>query len=73
MQLSSTSFDTPRCGVFGGMGTGKTSATLTALDLLEVFEPGPALVIAPLLVASQTWPDEVKNGSIFNTSRFVQL
>lgn len=52
--------DTPRCGVFSGMGTGKTSATLTALDLLEVFEPGPALVIAPLLVASQTWPDEVK-------------
>ena len=42
------------------MGTGKTSATLTALDILNIIEPGATLVIAPLLVANQTWPDEVK-------------
>lgn len=48
----------PRCGVWAGMGMGKTSATLTALDILELVEPGPALALAPLRVASGTWPDE---------------
>ncbi|MBI1450364.1 DEAD/DEAH box helicase [Acinetobacter sp. FL51] len=52
--------DNPRCGVFAGMGMGKTSSTLTALEILEVLEPGPALVIAPLRVAASTWPDEAK-------------
>ena len=49
-----------RCGVWAGMGMGKTSATLTALDVLDLVEPGPVLVIAPLRVAQSTWPDEVK-------------
>lgn len=52
--------DHPRCAIYSGMGTGKTSATLTALDTLNLIEPGATLVIAPLLVANQTWPDEVK-------------
>lgn len=52
--------DHPRCAIYSGMGTGKTSATLTALDILNIIEPGATLVIAPLLVANQTWPDEVK-------------
>ncbi len=52
--------DNPRCGVFAGMGTGKTSSTLTALDILSILEPGAALVVAPLLVATQTWIDESK-------------
>lgn len=52
--------DNPRCGVFAGMGTGKTSSTLTALEILEAFEPGPALVVAPLRVAATTWPDEAE-------------
>ena len=52
--------DHPRCAIYSGMGTGKTSATLTALDILSIIEPGATLVIAPLLVANQTWPDEVK-------------
>jgi SNF2 family DNA or RNA helicase len=50
----------PRSGVFAGMGTGKTISTLTALDILELVDPGPALVIAPLRVAQSTWPDEVR-------------
>lgn len=33
-------------------------STLTALDILELVEPGPALVLAPLRVAASTWPDE---------------
>lgn len=49
-----------RCGVWAGMGTGKTSSTLTALDILELLEPGATLVVAPLRVAATTWPDEAK-------------
>ncbi len=52
------SLDNPRAGVWAGMGMGKTCSTLTALDILELVEPGPALVLAPLRVASSTWPDE---------------
>ena len=52
--------DNPRCGVYAGMGTGKTSSTLTALEILKVIEPGPALVVAPLRVAATTWPDEAQ-------------
>lgn len=50
--------DVPRCGVWAGMGMGKTVSTLNALDLLELVEPGPVLVCAPLRVAQSTWPDE---------------
>jgi len=53
--------DTPRCGVWAGMGMGKTVSTLTALDaLLMVGGCEPALVLAPLRVARDTWPDEVR-------------
>lgn len=51
--------NTPRCAVWAGMGLGKTVATLTALQILKAVEGGPALVLAPLRVASSTWPDEV--------------
>jgi superfamily II DNA or RNA helicase len=50
----------PRCAVWAGMGMGKTSSTLTVLDLLRVVEDDPILVIAPLRVATQTWMDEVE-------------
>lgn len=51
-----------RCGVFAGMGTGKTVSTLTAIDELFLLgeERRPALVCAPLRVAQSTWPDEAK-------------
>ncbi len=51
--------NTPRCAVWAGMGMGKTVSTLTAVDALELVEPGPTLVTAPLRVAQSTWPDEV--------------
>ncbi len=51
--------DTPRCAIWCSMGGGKTVATLTALELLQMVEDGPALVVAPLRVAIGTWPDEV--------------
>jgi len=50
----------PRVAIWAGMGLGKTSATLTALDILQIVEPGPVLVLAPLRVAQSTWPDEVR-------------
>lgn len=49
-----------RVAIWAGMGLGKTVATLTALDILSLVEPGPVLVLAPLRVARSTWPDEVK-------------
>lgn len=52
--------DTPRCAAWAGMGMGKSVSTLTALDILEMVEPGPTLVLAPLRVAASTWPDEAK-------------
>lgn len=50
--------DVSRDAVWAGMGMGKTVSALTALDILEITEPGPALVLAPLRVAASTWPDE---------------
>jgi len=50
-----------RCNVWASMGSGKSVSTLTALTgLAMVDDPFPALVLAPLRVASTTWPDEVK-------------
>ncbi|CRL45077.1 hypothetical protein SGGMMB4_02594 [Sodalis glossinidius str. 'morsitans'] len=50
----------PHCNIWAGMGMGKTVATLTALDTLfkSGIETRPALVLAPLRVATSTWPDE---------------
>lgn len=59
-QLIGHMLDLPRCGAWAGMGMGKTVSTLMSLDMLELVEPGPALVLAPLRVAASTWPDEAK-------------
>lgn len=51
--------ENPRCGVWAGMGLGKTVATLTALDILYLAgATNLTLVVAPLRVAQSTWPDE---------------
>ena len=53
-------FDHERCNIWAGMGTGKSVSVLTALQGLSlVADPYPALVLAPLRVASTTWPGEV--------------
>ena len=42
------------------MGFGKTAICLTAIrHLLDTFQVTHVLVIAPLLVAEETWPDEI--------------
>lgn len=46
--------------VLAAMGSGKTGATFTALDAIQLIDPGPVLVIAPRLVANVTWPNEAE-------------
>lgn len=48
----------PRCGIWAGMGMGKTTSALTAISHLSLVETRPVLVVAPLRVAQSTWPDE---------------
>lgn len=49
------------CGLFLDMGLGKTLSTLTAISDLQLLEDlGKVLIIAPLAVARNTWPDEIK-------------
>lgn len=65
----------PACALLWGMGSMKTSTTLTALDILlnDYLEDGPVLVIAPLLVAKDTWPKEVKKWDHLQHLRVVTL
>ena len=59
-----------RCGVFSGMGTGKTAATLEALELRNLVDSVyPALVLAPIRVARTTWVDEVDKWDNFKHLR----
>jgi len=47
--------------IVSAMGSGKTGATLTALrDLFDTLEASRVLVIAPLRVATDTWPDDIE-------------
>lgn len=51
----------PYCMFSMGMGLGKTGTALTvARDLLDTFQVCRILVIAPLLVAEETWPEEIE-------------
>lgn len=54
--------DHPECAILLGLGMGKTISTLTAIDELIRcrFEVRRALVIAPVRVARDTWPAEIK-------------
>ena len=55
-----------RCGLFVPMGMGKTSSALMIIQILkDVYGEGPALVIAPLAVARNAWPSEVRKWSDF--------
>lgn len=50
----------PRCALWAGMGMGKTITSLNVVDILYnlVGESDPTLVLAPLRVARDTWPEE---------------
>lgn len=63
-----------RAAVFAAMGAGKTAATLTALDNLELTDPtGPTLVLAPRLVARSTWPNELEKWDHLAGKRAVPI
>lgn len=49
-----------RCNAFVPMGLGKTISALKAVEVNQLLDPSPVLVLAPLRVAQSTWPDEVK-------------
>ena len=62
-QLQAIQFikDTPSCALWLDMGLGKTVSTLSAiLDMLRAGTAKRVLIIAPLRVATATWPNEVK-------------
>lgn len=66
----------PRCALWAGMGIGKTSATLYTLDLLRLLgEIGndPTLVIGPMRVARDTWPEEVVKWDNFSDLTIIPL
>lgn len=64
--------ENPFCALFVDLGFGKTVISLTALiDLLNEMEFERALVLGPLRVISQTWPDEVpiwQHTAVLNTA-----
>lgn len=64
----------PKCGLFVPMGMGKTSASLAIIDILKnIYDEGPALVIAPLAVARNAWPSEVNKWANFNYLKVAEI
>ncbi len=49
--------DNPRSALFVPMGMGKSSATLSAICSLLLVEHLRVLIVAPLRVARDTWPE----------------
>ena len=62
----------PTAAVLLDMGLGKTAITLTALNnlLFDSFEISRVLVIAPLRVARNTWPQEIDKWEHLNHIRY---
>lgn len=65
----------PKCALWSFMGSGKTAAVLTAIDrmILAGYLDKPTLVIAPLRVARDVWPGEVKNWPHLSALRVVPM
>jgi hypothetical protein len=69
--------DVKRCGLFAGMGIGKTSGVLMALITMRIMgelDPRyPVLVIGPARVARDTWADEVAKWAQFKDLTIIPL
>jgi len=64
----------PKCALYVDMGLGKTASTLTAIsDLFDDFDIARVLIIAPLRVALNTWPDELENWGHTKHLTYAQL
>ena len=58
------------CALWLDMGMGKSVSTFTALsDLIERLDVGRVLVVAPLKVARNTWPDEPRKWTHLQDAR----
>ena len=62
-----------RCALWAGMGMGKTSSTLYALDCLRCIEGNKTLIVAPLRVAQSVWPEEVQKWDRFHDFKIVPI
>ena len=65
-----------RCGIWAGMGSGKTSAmeyTIALLKLLGCVGDEPWLVLGPMRVARDTWPEDMARWDQFRDLRIVPL
>lgn len=65
--------DNKRIAIWSFMGSGKTTATLLALDVLSVIEGSIPLIIAPELVARTVWPGEVEKWTNLNHIRLSTI
>lgn len=69
--------DNLRCGLWAGMGIGKTSAVMYVLDVMmkagEIDRRNPTLVIGPMRVARDTWPQEALKWSQFSHLRILPI
>lgn len=67
---------TPRCALWAGMGIGKSSATLFEMEVLRLLgeiSDAPTLVVGPMRVVRDTWPEEVRKWSQFRHITIVPL
>lgn len=63
-----------RTAGWASMGCGKSAATLNAIDRLHLMgEDHPTLVLAPLLVAKTTWPEEARKWDNLRHIRVVPV
>jgi SNF2 family DNA or RNA helicase len=65
-----------RSGLWAGMGIGKSSAELFALDVLTLMGrigDSPTLVVGPMRVARDTWPEEAAKWDNFSHMVVVPL
>jgi hypothetical protein len=69
--------EVPRCGLWAGMGIGKSSSALFAIELMtmlgEVDPKYPILVIGPARVARDTWTDERDKWTQFAHMKIVPI
>ena len=65
----------PFCGLFAGMGLGKTATALTIADtvLNDTCEVSRVLIIAPKKVAQSVWEQEARNWSHLQHLRFSKI
>jgi hypothetical protein len=68
-------YDHPRCSLWAGMGMGKTVSSLLALDMLRLtgMLDAPVLILGPLRVARNTWPNETKKWAQYEGLRIVPI